>query len=176
MKTANEAATGGRIESQVTDFDEAQANASIAACVEAFGKLDTLCNNAGVLGYHHTHEMDFAAWRKILSVNLDGTFLMTEPPFRTSSSRRGDREHRVDRRPLGPRLRRRLLRVEGRDPRVHPGDRGRVRGPRPARELDRPGVHQYRHDPTDPDARRGRFRPAEPALFLHGPTGPPSPT
>lgn len=78
VKAANEAAGGGRIESKVTDIaDEAQANASVAACVETYGKLDTLCNNAGVLGYHHTHEMDFAAWRKILSVNLDGTFLMT---------------------------------------------------------------------------------------------------
>ena len=80
VKAANESASasGGRVESSVTDIsDEAQADASVAACIEAFGKLDTLCNNAGVLGYRNTHEMDFSFWRKVLSVNLDGTFLMT---------------------------------------------------------------------------------------------------
>ena len=30
-----------------------------------------------MIGYRNTHEMDFDFWRKILSVNLDGTFLMT---------------------------------------------------------------------------------------------------
>ena len=80
VKAASEiaAASGGRIESRVADIaDEAQANDSVAACVETYGKLDTLCNNAGIIAYSRTDEMDFAAWRKILSVNLDGTFLMT---------------------------------------------------------------------------------------------------
>ncbi|MDC1295421.1 SDR family oxidoreductase [Myxococcota bacterium] len=70
--------SGARIASSVTDIsDEAQAKASVVACLDEFGKLDALCNNAGVIGYRHTHEMDFDFWRKILSVNLDGTFLMT---------------------------------------------------------------------------------------------------
>jgi NAD(P)-dependent dehydrogenase (short-subunit alcohol dehydrogenase family) len=79
VKLANEAASASaRVEAQVTDIsDEAQAKASVAACVECFGKLDTLCNNAGVLAYEHTHEMSLEFWRRILSVNLDGTFLMT---------------------------------------------------------------------------------------------------
>ena len=80
LKLANAAAasSGARLESRVTDIsDEADAKASVAACLETFGRLDTLCNNAGVIGYRHTHEMDLDFWRKILSVNLDGTFLMT---------------------------------------------------------------------------------------------------
>ena len=79
VKLANEASTSGaRIESRVCDIsDEEQAIASVAACVECFGRLDTLCNNAGVIGYQHTHEMTLEFWRRILSINLDGTFLMT---------------------------------------------------------------------------------------------------
>ncbi len=80
VKAASEAAaaSGGRIESKVTDIsDETQANASVADCIETYGKLDTLCNNAGIIAYFNTDEMAFADWRKILSVNLDGTFLMT---------------------------------------------------------------------------------------------------
>ena len=79
VKLANEAAaSAAQIESRVSDIsNEEQAIASVVACVERFGRLDTLCNNAGVIGYQHTHEMTLEFWRRILSVNLDGTFLMT---------------------------------------------------------------------------------------------------
>jgi NAD(P)-dependent dehydrogenase (short-subunit alcohol dehydrogenase family) len=70
--------SGGRLVSHVANVaDETQANESVAACVEAFGGLDVLCNNAGVIAYSHTHEMSFEAWRRIQSVNIDGLFLMT---------------------------------------------------------------------------------------------------
>jgi NAD(P)-dependent dehydrogenase (short-subunit alcohol dehydrogenase family) len=79
VKLATQAAdAGAQIESQVTDISrEDDAKASVAACVARFGRLDALCNNAGVIAYEHTHEMSFEFWRRILSVNLDGTFLMT---------------------------------------------------------------------------------------------------
>jgi len=79
VKLASEAAAKStRIEARVCDIsDEAMAQASVAACIKCFGKLDTLCNNAGVIGYQNTHEMSLEFWRRILSVNLDGTFLMT---------------------------------------------------------------------------------------------------
>lgn len=68
----------GRIETSVSDIsDEAQARESVAACAARFGRLDTLCNNAGVIGYERAHEMSLEFWRRILGVNLDGTFLMT---------------------------------------------------------------------------------------------------
>ena len=40
------------------------------------GKLDVLCNNAGILKFGHTHEFTLEDWSRILAVNLTGTFLM----------------------------------------------------------------------------------------------------
>ena len=69
---------GGTTESSVSDIsNEEQAKASVAACVKAYGRLDVLCNNAGVIAYENAHDMSLDFWRRILSINLDGTFLMT---------------------------------------------------------------------------------------------------
>lgn len=69
---------GAQVEARAADIsDEQQARSSVAACVERFGRLDVLCNNAGIIAYERAHEMSLAFWRRILSVNLDGTFLMT---------------------------------------------------------------------------------------------------
>ena len=68
---------GAEADARVCDVSsEADAVASVAACVTRFGRLDSLCHVAGILRFAHTHEMSFADWRKIQSVNLDGTFLM----------------------------------------------------------------------------------------------------
>ena len=69
---------GAKVEFRAADIsDEEQARSSVAACIERFGRLDVLCNNAGIIAYERVHEMSLAFWRRILSVNLDGTFLMT---------------------------------------------------------------------------------------------------
>jgi 3(or 17)beta-hydroxysteroid dehydrogenase len=39
------------------------------------GRLDGLANAAGIIALGSVEELDFAAWRKVLAVNLDGTFL-----------------------------------------------------------------------------------------------------
>jgi NAD(P)-dependent dehydrogenase (short-subunit alcohol dehydrogenase family) len=76
-KLANQAGSGA-VEARVCDVsDEAQAQATVAACIERFGHLDGLCNIAGVIQFEHTDKTSFELWRRILSVNLDGTFLMT---------------------------------------------------------------------------------------------------
>jgi NAD(P)-dependent dehydrogenase (short-subunit alcohol dehydrogenase family) len=68
---------GGDAEAVVCDVsDPAQADAAVDACVERFGRIDALCNVAGVLRFAHTHEMGLEAWNRILAVNLTGTFLM----------------------------------------------------------------------------------------------------
>jgi NAD(P)-dependent dehydrogenase (short-subunit alcohol dehydrogenase family) len=76
VKIAQQA--GGQVDSQVCDVsDEAQARAGVEGCIARYGKLDTLCNIAGVIRFEHTDKTSFEMWRLILSVNLDGTFLMT---------------------------------------------------------------------------------------------------
>src|SRR5947209_16876177 len=42
---------------------------------QTHGRLDGLVNAAGVAALGHIEETDFATWRKVMSVNLDGTFL-----------------------------------------------------------------------------------------------------
>ncbi|MEJ2376729.1 MAG: SDR family NAD(P)-dependent oxidoreductase, partial [Pseudolabrys sp.] len=39
------------------------------------GRLDGLVNAAGIASVGHVEKSDFADWRRVLSVNLDGTFL-----------------------------------------------------------------------------------------------------
>jgi len=55
---------------------EADAAAAVQAAVGRFGRLDVLCNVAGILRFDHTHELTLEAWRRVLDVNLTGTFLM----------------------------------------------------------------------------------------------------
>jgi 3(or 17)beta-hydroxysteroid dehydrogenase len=45
------------------------------------GHLDGLVNAAGLAGLGNIEQTDFAAWRQILSVNLDGTFLGCKHAF-----------------------------------------------------------------------------------------------
>jgi len=74
-KLASEA--GAQVQAQTCDVsNEEQATAVVAACVERFGKLNALANIAGVIQFEHTDKTSFELWRRILSVNLDGTFLM----------------------------------------------------------------------------------------------------
>lgn len=69
--------TGAETAWRVCDVsDEAEADACVAACSERFGGIDVLCNVAGILRFAHTHELPFDLWRRVLSVNLDGSFLM----------------------------------------------------------------------------------------------------
>jgi len=54
--------------------DERQVDAVVAACVERFGRVDVLCNVAGILRFDHTHELRTDDWNRVLAVNLTGTF------------------------------------------------------------------------------------------------------
>jgi 3(or 17)beta-hydroxysteroid dehydrogenase len=47
----------------------------VAEIGRAYDRLDGLVNAAGLAALGNIEETDFAAWRQILAVNLDGTFL-----------------------------------------------------------------------------------------------------
>lgn len=69
-------AAGAEAESAPCDVaQEDQVNDAVAGCVDRFGQLDVLVNVAGILLLSHTHDTTAAQWRKILDVNLTGTFL-----------------------------------------------------------------------------------------------------
>ncbi|MEJ6392855.1 SDR family oxidoreductase [Gymnodinialimonas sp. 2305UL16-5] len=44
----------------------------------AFGGIDALVNNAGIADFGPIELTDFERWRNVMSVNLDGTFLMSQ--------------------------------------------------------------------------------------------------
>ena len=75
VKSCTEA--GSQVESSLCDVsDPAAIEALIQQGIDHFGKLDVLCNIAGILRMDHTHELELEAWNKVLQVNLTGTFLM----------------------------------------------------------------------------------------------------
>lgn len=57
--------------------DEAAIQKAVARVEERFGGLDIVVNSAGITGPNTTVETyDAAAWRKVMDVNLTGTFLV----------------------------------------------------------------------------------------------------
>lgn len=74
-------AAGGRAVPLVADVrDEAQVAAAVAACAEAFGGLDLLFNNAGIMPHADVSflDADVELWTTISSVNLHGTVLLSK--------------------------------------------------------------------------------------------------
>lgn len=70
-------AAGGEAITHVADVSQEDAAAgTVAAAVDAWGKLDGVANIAGMLRSGRTHEFSLDLWNKVISVNLTGTFLM----------------------------------------------------------------------------------------------------
>ena len=57
--------------------DAAQVRATVELAIDRFGRLDVLCNIAGILLMEHAHATRLEDWRRVLDVNLTGTFLMS---------------------------------------------------------------------------------------------------
>jgi NAD(P)-dependent dehydrogenase (short-subunit alcohol dehydrogenase family) len=70
---------GGRavaLRCDVSDPDEVRA--AIAETVDAFGPPDVLCNIAGIGRFYLSTEMTPQEWRRIIEVNLTGTWLVAQ--------------------------------------------------------------------------------------------------
>ncbi|MCP4618647.1 MAG: 3-oxoacyl-ACP reductase FabG [Bradyrhizobium sp.] len=67
--------SGGRAIAHVGDVADAKSVQAMAdAAVRAFGRIDILVNNAALRRETPFAEMNYAAWREILDVTLDGAF------------------------------------------------------------------------------------------------------
>lgn len=63
--------------------DEAQVEAGMAKAVAAFGRIDILVSNAGIQTVAPLDQFDFAKWKQMLAIHLDGAFLTTRAALRT---------------------------------------------------------------------------------------------
>lgn len=71
---------GGSAESVAVDLtDEAAVAQAIADIAAAGDRIDVLVNNAAIHANPFTHvvDLDYAAWKRMLTINLDSVFLVT---------------------------------------------------------------------------------------------------
>lgn len=81
---------GGRAAINVASVSDPQGAASIIQdAVNAFGRIDGVVNNAGILRDRIFHRMSEVDWREVIDVHLHGTFLVSKaaaPYFRDQGS------------------------------------------------------------------------------------------
>jgi 3-oxoacyl-[acyl-carrier protein] reductase/pyridoxal 4-dehydrogenase len=76
---------GLAIQADISSEQDAQRMA--AETLTRYGKIDVLVNAAAIVPFIPWDEVDFAYWRKIISVNLDGAYLVSravEAPMRAA--------------------------------------------------------------------------------------------
>ncbi|MDA8077003.1 MAG: SDR family NAD(P)-dependent oxidoreductase, partial [Actinomycetota bacterium] len=74
-KAAGELGSGA--EAIGTDVgDESSVSALFGHVLGTHGKVDIVVNNAAIVPYTAWDDVDFAEWRRIMRVNLDGVYLM----------------------------------------------------------------------------------------------------
>jgi pyridoxal 4-dehydrogenase len=75
IQGAEAAAPAGGAGMTVDISKEADVKRMVDDTVSVHGKLDVLVNNAAIVPFTAWDDVDFAEWRRIMAVNLDGTFL-----------------------------------------------------------------------------------------------------
>jgi NAD(P)-dependent dehydrogenase (short-subunit alcohol dehydrogenase family) len=77
-------AIGGTCRAYACDVaDPDQVDATVSQIVAHSGQIDVLVNNAGIVHVDDLLDLSFATWRRIMAVNADGTFLMSQAATRT---------------------------------------------------------------------------------------------
>ncbi len=75
--------TGARAIGVAMDVaNEEHVNAGIAKSIARFGALDVLVSNAGIQIVDPIVDFEFAKWKKLLAIHLDGAFLTTRAALR----------------------------------------------------------------------------------------------
>jgi 2-keto-3-deoxy-L-fuconate dehydrogenase len=84
-------AAGGTCRPYVCDVtDEGKAEATVAQVLADAGVVDVLVNSAGIVHVDNLLELPFATWRRVMAVNADGTFLMSQAVARAMVNQRLD--------------------------------------------------------------------------------------
>lgn len=82
-------ATGGDALALAMDVaDEAQVVDGIARAIAHYGRIDVLVANAGIQIVSPIVDFDFADWKRLLAIHLDGAFLTTRECLRDMARRR----------------------------------------------------------------------------------------
>ncbi len=68
---------------------KADTEAVVERAVAEFGRLDVLCNSAGILIHAKMVDMTQAQWEKIFAVNMTGAFLITQAAAKVMMAQKG---------------------------------------------------------------------------------------
>lgn len=79
-QSINLAGAGERATAHKTDVtNEAEVAGTVDQIIRQWGRIDVLCNNAGVLDtYKPGHEVSLADWNEVMAINATGPFLMSK--------------------------------------------------------------------------------------------------
>jgi NAD(P)-dependent dehydrogenase (short-subunit alcohol dehydrogenase family) len=70
-------AGGKAIASTLSISEPGNADNIVKAALDAFGRVDILCNNAGILRDRIFYRMSWTDWTDVIAVHLNGSFLMS---------------------------------------------------------------------------------------------------
>ena len=70
--------TAAAVRADFDGMDEAAAEAVVERAADALGGLDILVNNAGIIHREDSTDLALADWRRVLGVNLDSVWLLSQ--------------------------------------------------------------------------------------------------